>query len=227
MTLTKEEDAELADTVRPCFAALALANDYFSFDKEWKEAEEPGASKPLNAVWFNMQWHGVDIAEAKRLVRDAANRYERRFLELCDSFRSAHAPISEKLDRYLKGMAYQVSGNVIWSLNCPRYHPEFRYDPNAGIEDRLTDWSYSQALPVQTVNEDEEPFDEGPPTALDHRNSIASTSSYFSESDVPSSSLSQASSRPSSISSLSDVSIKIMLPANERLGIEVSGCPRN
>lgn len=137
MTLTEDEDKQLVDVVRPCYASLALANDYFSFDREWEEAQEPGAPKPVNAVWHYMRWQGVDVATAKRLVRDAANTYERMYLGLCDEFRKTHAPISEKLDRYLDALGYQISGNVVWSLNCPRYHPRFRYDPNAGLEDEI------------------------------------------------------------------------------------------
>jgi hypothetical protein len=139
ITLTKEEDALLGDIARPCYASLALANDYFSFDQEWAEAQsKPGAPKPINAVWLYMQWRGVNEAVAKRLVVEATNRYETRFLELCEQFREDHAPLDPKLDRYLRGLSYQVSGNVVWSLSCPRYHPEHRYDPNAGIEDALT-----------------------------------------------------------------------------------------
>lgn len=138
MTLTAKEDEQLAEVVRPCFASLALANDYFSFDREWEISKLPGAPKPVNAVWHYMRWHGVDVPSAKRLARDAANRYEAMFLEFCHSFRMKHSPVSKKIDQYLDAIAHQVSGNVVWSLNCPRYHPEFRYDPNAGLEDTLT-----------------------------------------------------------------------------------------
>ncbi|KAH6843366.1 isoprenoid synthase domain-containing protein [Chaetomium sp. MPI-CAGE-AT-0009] len=139
LTLTPEEDALLANITQPCYACFALANDYFSFDREWAEAQtHPGASKPINAVWLYMQWHGVGVALAKRLVAKASNRYEARFLELCERFRDEHKPISPKLDLYLRGLTYQVSGNVVWSLNCPRYYPEYRYDPNAGLEDTMT-----------------------------------------------------------------------------------------
>ncbi|KAK3306311.1 isoprenoid synthase domain-containing protein [Chaetomium strumarium] len=148
MVLTAEEDALLADIVRPCYASLALANDYFSFDREWAETQSKpaaasssaAAAKPtlINAVWLYMQWRGVDAAAAKRLVVEATNRYERQFLSLCEQFRRDHGPVPAKLDRYLRGLAYQISGNVVWSLTCPRYHPEFRYDPNAGLEDAIT-----------------------------------------------------------------------------------------
>ncbi|KAL2021599.1 hypothetical protein VTK56DRAFT_6952 [Thermocarpiscus australiensis] len=137
MTLTKDEDAMLAGIVRPCYASLALTNDYFSFDIEYLEAQQPGGSRPVNAVWLFMQWYGVNVSVAKRLVRTAANRYERDFLDRCEQFRSEN-PGLEKLHTYLRALSYQVSGNVVWSLNCPRYNPAFRYDPNAGLEDRLT-----------------------------------------------------------------------------------------
>ncbi|KAI9155010.1 Terpene cyclase ATR13 [Paramyrothecium foliicola] len=138
MTLTKDEDEQMAPILRPAFSALALANDYFSFDREWEAAQKPGAPKPLNAVWLYMNWKGVDAATAKQLVREASNRYERQFLNMCDDFRMVTDRVSQKLDRYLRAMSYQVSGNVVWSLNCPRYNPDFRYDPNAGIENLLT-----------------------------------------------------------------------------------------
>ncbi|KAI6777686.1 isoprenoid synthase domain-containing protein [Emericellopsis cladophorae] len=119
MVLTDKEHDEFASVVRPCFAS------------EWDEAQEPGAPKPVNAVWLYMQWQGVDIASAKLLVLEAASHHEKQFLSLCDEFRRKFAPVSETADRYLRGLSYQISGNVIWSLNCPRYHSEYRYDPNA------------------------------------------------------------------------------------------------
>ncbi|KAL2139942.1 hypothetical protein VTI28DRAFT_4454 [Corynascus sepedonium] len=139
ITMTPEEDALVADIIRPCYASLALANDYFSFDREWEEMQsKPDSMKPINAIWLYMQWRSVDVPTAKRCVIDAANRYERQFLELCEQFKARDAPRNPKLDLYLRALSYQVSGNVVWSLKCPRYHPEYRYDPNLGIEDEQT-----------------------------------------------------------------------------------------
>jgi len=137
MGLTEDEDTQLADVRQPCYAALALANDYFSFDREWEEAQNGGA-QPTNAVCLFMQWHGMDVSTAKSMVREAVNRYELAFLERSDEFRRESPFASKKLDRYLRGLAYQVSGNVVWSLNCPRYHPRLCYNPNAGVKNALT-----------------------------------------------------------------------------------------
>ena len=40
--------------------------------------------------------------------------------------------MSGKLDRYSRGFTYQISENVVWSLNCPRYHPNMWYNADAG-----------------------------------------------------------------------------------------------
>ncbi|KAK4126318.1 terpenoid synthase [Parathielavia appendiculata] len=151
------EDARLADVVRPCHTSLALTNAYFSFDQEWAEAQtKPRAANPINAVWLYMQWRGGNPSVTKQLVIEAANRYEARFRELCERFRRDNAPFDLKLDRYLRALSYEESGNGVWSLNCPRYHPEYRYDPNAGNEDALTAQRRGVDLRAATRDHDEE-----------------------------------------------------------------------
>lgn len=47
MALSPEEDEQLANIVRPCYASLALANDYFSFaenDRKRKRKAAPSRS---------------------------------------------------------------------------------------------------------------------------------------------------------------------------------------
>lgn len=218
MTLTKVEDERLAKVIRPAYASLGLANDYFSFDREWQEVQETRGSKPLNAVWLFMKWRGVSVDTAKQLVREAANLYEKQFLDLCDKFRTEHAPISDKLDRYLRGMVYQVSGNLVWSLKCPRYHPEFRYDPNAGIEDVIR----AQKMGPSSQAPDEQSSDEASPSA--HRQSVVSLCSQFSDS---ASFWSERLSRSSSVSEVSappdsEMEGNVKVQTDNRLGTEVS-----
>ncbi|RMZ70974.1 fusicoccadiene synthase [Pyrenophora seminiperda CCB06] len=162
ITLSAEEDAQLDPIRKPCYAALGLANDYFSFDREYAEFQEAGASKTLtNSVWLHMQWHHVDSDAAKEMTKQATKRYEELFLEMCAEYRQVNAPLEEKLERYLDALAYQVSGNVVWSLNCPRYHPEYRYDPNVGIEDDLTAKALPKTLGVDYIEVNEDRDDDG------------------------------------------------------------------
>ncbi|KAF1941380.1 terpenoid synthase [Clathrospora elynae] len=126
ISLTPEEDALLFHLRHPCYATLSLANDYFSFDVEYVEFLSSPQNSPrsfVNAVWLFMQWHGVDVDEAKEMTRLATIEYAERFLVVCSEFRKK-GEVSAKVDRYLRALAYQVPGNVIWSESCPRYFPE-------------------------------------------------------------------------------------------------------
>ena len=93
------------------------------------------AKAMTNAVWLFMYWDGASIAEAKDLVRVTTRKYERQYEHLRKENEGALSP---KLRRYLLGLAYQVSGNVIWSLDNPRYHP----DRNV-YEHDMIDWDRS------------------------------------------------------------------------------------
>lgn len=134
LTLTPEEDGMLKDVIEPCFAALGLANDYFSFDREYSERQDSGGSSMTNAVWLYMQWHDVSVDEAKERVRQLTIGYEDEFVTRRDTFLNDWSSSSPKLRKYLAGLSQQVIGNVAWSLRCPRYNPHRRYDANAGVE---------------------------------------------------------------------------------------------
>ncbi len=77
----------------------------------------------------------MSVTEAKDLVREATWKYERQFDHLR---KEIEGTLSPKLREYLLGLAYQVSGNVIWSLDNPRYHP----DRNI-YEHDMIDWDRS------------------------------------------------------------------------------------
>jgi hypothetical protein len=129
-TLTPEEEERLAPIVKPCYAALGLANDYFSFDVEWEElqADNSGKKTMTNLVWLFMQWYKVDIAEAKEHVRKVTNQYEREYQQKVNTFMAMEGRGNAKLETYLKALGHQIPGNVVWSLRCPRYHPELCED---------------------------------------------------------------------------------------------------
>ncbi|KAK3399185.1 isoprenoid synthase domain-containing protein [Sordaria brevicollis] len=243
-TLTKEEDALLAPIIRPCHASLALANDYFSFDREWTEYQDALSSSsssdvgvPINGVYLYTQWQNVDIPTAKQLVREAANRFEADFLQKCQEFRES-GKSNEKLDRYLRGLSYQITGNVVWSLNCPRYHPEMRYDPNKGLEDQLTAERRERPVVEQVEDVDVET------TERLKRLSIASWQSRESDSDISTTSSSweeRVASRSSSFSAMSSDEEGVpgfkgfknterrekesLLPSEEKLGMDIVNAP--
>lgn len=122
--LTPEEDEMITPIVKSCYAALGLANDFFSFDVEWQEFQKSDKKTMTNAVWLFMQWHNVDVPEAKRLVQQVTNTYEKEFQQSVASFIVGEGKNNFKLQIYLKAHKQQIPGNIAWSLRCPRYHPE-------------------------------------------------------------------------------------------------------
>jgi hypothetical protein len=123
MTLTPQEDAEVGPIIRSCFAALALTNDYFSFDREMDEAD---TSTLINSVSIVMRLQNVDISTAKEVIKKTIQKYEQEFLRRIEDYRHRSERVSEKIKQYLEAMTYKFSGNLVWSLNCPRYNPDFR-----------------------------------------------------------------------------------------------------
>ncbi|KAG8353222.1 hypothetical protein FVEN_g8871 [Fusarium venenatum] len=85
MTLTPQEDAELGPIIRPCFAALALTNDYFSFDREMAEAD---TSTLINSVSIVMRLQNLYISTAKEVINETIQKYEREFLRRIDVYKS-------------------------------------------------------------------------------------------------------------------------------------------
>lgn len=124
MTLSPQEDATLGHVIRPCFAALALTNDYFSFDRE---IEEVDTSTLINSVAIVMRIQNLDIPTAKTIINETIQKYEQEFLRRIDQYKQHKGPVSDKIEQYMEAMTYQFSGNLVWSLNCPRYNPEYRY----------------------------------------------------------------------------------------------------
>jgi len=133
MKLSKDEEARATKIVGPCYAALGLANDYFSFDIEYDDFTNSNQKTMTNSVWHNMQWYSVDVDDAKLLVKEQTIKYELEFHILRKGFACKY-PTFYNLHHYLTALSYQVIGNIVWSLECPRYHPNNRYDPNTGLE---------------------------------------------------------------------------------------------
>ncbi|KAF5246881.1 hypothetical protein FAUST_1066 [Fusarium austroamericanum] len=105
MTLSPQEDADLGHVIRPCFAALALTNDYFSFDREMEEVD---TSTLINSVAIVMRIQSLDIPTAKTIINETIQKYEREFLRRIDQYKQQKGPISNKIEQYMEAMTYQI-----------------------------------------------------------------------------------------------------------------------
>jgi hypothetical protein len=189
--LTQEEENRLASIVKPCFAALGLANDYYSFDIEWNEfqQEKSAGENPTmtNAVWLYMQWDNLPIDEAKERVRQVVRDYETRYQQQMNNFIADKEQCSSKLRDYLRALAFQIPGNIVWSLRCPRYHPELCAEGEALLQstaddktaqsEQVTEYLLANSEPLTQVSDSESsrPSSAGTPkSSPSSRSSVAS-----------------------------------------------------
>ena len=108
---------------RPAWEALVLTNDLYSWDKERREAAILGQPSVVNAIWVLMQEHSVTEQEAKRLCRLKVQQSVKGATRIVEATK-ADEEISLHLRKYLEALLYSISGNLVWSIYCPRYHPE-------------------------------------------------------------------------------------------------------
>ncbi|MCJ1462660.1 hypothetical protein MMC07_001263 [Pseudocyphellaria aurata] len=127
LTIPDEEMALCKELVRPAFAAWSLTNDLFSWDKEYQAAQHAGDSEVVNAVWILMREHSVDESRAKEICREKIKENVVHYLRIVDETKR-NPSISLDLIKYVEAIQYTLSGNLIWSLFCPRYNAEATYN---------------------------------------------------------------------------------------------------
>lgn len=120
ITIPEDELSEADRLSLPAFTAACLANDLLSFDKEAKSLNS-GPEELCNAIWIIMKEQGCTEEEAKELCKDRLRK------ECADYLRSVkltlqRTDISDELKRYVSLMQYTISGNLAWSIQCPRYN---------------------------------------------------------------------------------------------------------
>lgn len=127
LTIPTEEMALCNELMRPAFAAITLTNDLFSWEKEHEAAQKAGESHVVNAVWVLMRDHSTDETRAIETLRDKIKENVAHYLRIVDDTKR-NLSISSDLAKYLDALKYMYSGNLIWSMHCPRYHPECTYN---------------------------------------------------------------------------------------------------
>ena len=114
------------ELARPGFAALSLANDLFSWAKERDDARRLGQPHVVNAIYVIMREQSISELEAQKFCRAKLEEVVADFVSVVDETKQ-RLDLSLDLRKYIEAISYSVSGNLVWSLNCPRYHPEARY----------------------------------------------------------------------------------------------------
>lgn len=115
------------ELVLPAVIAASLTNDLFSYEKEYEAAQAAGLTEVVNALWVLMREHKISLEEAKSMcrmrIREEVAKYTRIITDT-----QPRKNLSSDLKRCIELMQYSVSGNVVWSLQCPRYHSNMQYN---------------------------------------------------------------------------------------------------
>jgi hypothetical protein len=127
ITIPEKEADICAKLMRPAWVAAGLTNDLFSWEKEYAAAIRNGHPDVANAIWVLMGEHSITAEEAKLLCREKIKVAVAEYLKIIEESRN-NTNLSLDLRRYIEAMQYSLSGNVVWSLQCPRYHPEKNYN---------------------------------------------------------------------------------------------------
>ncbi|KAI1177039.1 fusicoccadiene synthase [Nemania sp. FL0916] len=120
LTIPDDEYEMCMEMARSGYAALGLTNDLFSWEKERHDAANSGLDYVFNAIWVIMKERSVSEAEAKKICRVEIKRYISMFQQTVQETKD-NAFISKDTRTYLEAVLYSISGNLVWSIYCPRY----------------------------------------------------------------------------------------------------------
>lgn len=123
LTIPEHEMSLCKELDRPAWEALALTNDLYSWEKERDDAAKAGDSLVVNAIWVLMQEYSISEPEAKDLCRQKIKESVSRAVKIAEETKK-RTDLSLDLRQYTDAITYSVSGNLVWSIYCPRYHPE-------------------------------------------------------------------------------------------------------
>ena len=123
-----EEEMDLCRRLsRPAWVVAGLQNDLFSWQKEYETSVRNDQSHVVNAIWVLMEEYSITVEEAKELCRLNIKEHVAQFVHNVEEAR-VNLSYSTELRRYLEAILYSISGNGVWSLYCPRYHPEASFN---------------------------------------------------------------------------------------------------
>ncbi|KAI0186244.1 isoprenoid synthase domain-containing protein [Xylaria flabelliformis] len=120
LTIPDDEYEICMEMARPGYAALGLTNDLFSWEKERHDAMAAGQDYVFNAIWVIMKEKSVTEAEAKIICCSEIEKYVSTFRQTVEETKH-NSCLSKDLRTYLEAVLYSISGNLVWSIYCPRY----------------------------------------------------------------------------------------------------------
>lgn len=129
-----EEELEMChELANTAYLNLGLTNDLYSWQKEYETAVAMGRDYVANIIGVLMEERKASEEEAKEICREKIKVTIVDFRKIVADTK-ARDDVSVDTKRYLEGLLYSLSGNLVWSIDCPRYHRWSSYN------ERQLDW---------------------------------------------------------------------------------------
>jgi hypothetical protein len=124
LTISDDEMGMIEEAREQAYTALALSNDYFSWQKEYDEwCKTRKAGGVGNAVGVISKEHSVGIDDARDICVQMIRSSYRKFCAEKKRFEteSGHK-VSRDLLKYLAALETCIGGNIVWSQHSERYN---------------------------------------------------------------------------------------------------------
>lgn len=117
-----EEELEMCHKLaNTAYLNLGLTNDLYSWQKEYETAVAMDRDYIANVIGVLMEERKVSEEVAKEICREKIKVTIVDFRKIVADTK-ARDDVSLDTKRYLEGLLYSLSGNLVWSIDCPRYH---------------------------------------------------------------------------------------------------------
>ncbi|KAF2708718.1 terpenoid synthase [Pleomassaria siparia CBS 279.74] len=151
LTIPENEFELCEELVLPAVIAASLTNDLFSYEKELEAAQKSGRLDVVNGLWYLMLEHKLTLEEAKVRCRNRIKVEVAKYVQTVQEVRY-RVDLSDDTKRYIELMQYSISGNVVWSQQCPRYNKQATYNQRQRLRMTHGDPQYPtiQQLPTNS-----------------------------------------------------------------------------
>lgn len=119
--LNAQEEKKTQAITDAAYDAWVLVNDYFSWEKEWKNHQANDETGVIaNAVFLFMRWHSVTPEEGRLMLRKEIIAREEKYCKAKEAFLASGAA-TEKTTQWLEMLDLVTAGNFAWSMTTARY----------------------------------------------------------------------------------------------------------
>jgi hypothetical protein len=123
LTIPENDIERSTEATQSAFAVIALTNDLFSWERERDAAKRDNMPHVVNAIWVIMGQHSVSEEEAKKICHSKIVELVQEYKCIVEQYRKDES-VCLDLKKYIEALQYNISGNLAWSLTCPRYNPK-------------------------------------------------------------------------------------------------------